>query len=181
MAKQRFEAGLPPRRRPKHYRLHKPLLTIPQILAWADTHHRQTGRWPMTVSGPVCGAADEDWRRIDSALRHGLRGLPGRSCLRMLLAEQRGFPPRQVTLEQILAWADAHRERTGEWPTTGSGKVYGVICETWPAIDRALRRGNRGLPGGSSLAKLLDEKRGPRPKLVGRPTRARRALRLRVL
>lgn len=166
-------------RRPKHRRLHKPPLTIPQILAWADAHHRRTGEWPKIKSGSVCEAADESWKRINQALYHGLRGLPGGSSLRRLLAEQRGFWSR-LTLEQILAWADAHWERMGEWPSVNSGAVRGVVGYTWQAIDKALRQGFRGLPSGSSLAKLLDEQRGPRPKLVGRPTAARRALRLRI-
>ena len=150
------EAGSPPSRRPKHYRLHKPPLTIPQILAWADAHHTRTGRWPTSKSGPVCVGSGENWSRIDSALRYGRCGLSAGSSLRTLLGEQRGFRPR-LTLELILAWADAHRERTGEWPVVTSGAVHGVVGETWIAIDRALRRGSRGLPGGSSLPKLLDE------------------------
>ena len=166
-------------RRKKHYRLHKPSLTIAQILAWADVYHRRTGEWPRIKSGPVCEAAGENWGSVNTALHQGVRGLSGGSSLRRLLDEQRGFRPR-LTLEQILAWADEHLEQTGKRPSVCSGAVHGVAGETWQAIDRALRRGSRGLPGGSSLAKLLDEQRGPRAKLVGRPTRARRALRRRV-
>ena len=166
-------------RRKKHYRLHKPSLTIAQILAWADVYHRRTGEWPRIKSGPVCEATDESWGRINNALYHGIRGLAGGSSLRSFLAEQRGFRPT-LTLEQVLAWADAHRVRTGEWPSVNSGAVHGEAGERWQAIDRALRRGNRGLPGGSSLAMLLDERRGPRDKLIGRPTTARKEMRLRV-
>ncbi len=36
--------------------------------------------------------------------------------------------------------------------------------ETWHAIDLALREGLRGLPGGSSLARLLAQRRGVRNK-----------------
>ena len=179
VAKRRSEAGAPPSPRSKHRRLYKRPLTIPQILAWADAHQRRTGNWPTSRSGSVCEAAGENWGRINNALYHGMRGLAGRSSLRAILAEQRSFR-LSLTIEQVLAWADAHWERTGEWPTVSSGPVHGVAGETWQAIDRALRRGNRGLPDGSSLARLLDEQRGPRAKLVGRPTAARRALRLRV-
>ena len=179
MAKRRTEAGSLPSRKPRHYRLHKPPLTISQILAWADAHHTRTGKWPTVISGPVCEAADENWEKINNALRYGLRGLSGGSTLRRLIGEQRGFRPR-LTVTQVLAWADAHRERTGEWPTAGSGAVYDAVGDTWQAINKALWQGLRGLSGGSSLAKLLDERRGPRPKLVGRPTRARQALRLQV-
>lgn len=38
-----------------------------------------------------------------------------------------------------------------------SGAVHGVDSETWVAIDRNLRLGQRGLPGGGSLARFLEE------------------------
>jgi hypothetical protein len=74
------------------------------------------------------------------------------------------MPPRRppLTVEQILAWADAHRARTGEWPSASSGPVEGVPGEKWEAVNWALGLGRRGLPGGSSLARLLAECRGKR-------------------
>ena len=67
-----------------------------------------------------------------------------------------------LTVEQILAWADAHRARTSRWPGAGTGGVAGVPGQSWAAINEALRRGLRGLPGGDTLAGLLDRHRGPR-------------------
>ncbi len=160
--------------RPKHRGPYKPPLTIPQILAWADAYYRRSGEWPTIKSGLVCEAADENWLAIASALYHGRRGLSGGSSLRKLLGEQRGFRPR-LAIEQILAWADAHRKRTGEWPTVRSGAVHGMTGELWRSIDRALSRGSRGLPSGSSLSKLLNKHRGASPSLGRRPTRAPRA------
>jgi hypothetical protein len=75
-------------------------------------------------------------------------------------------PP--LTEGQILAWADAHRGRMGLWPGNGSGAVGGVPGQSWAAIDEALRRGLRGLPGGDTLARLLARLRGRRPGR-GRP------------
>jgi hypothetical protein len=60
----------------------------------------------------------------------------------------------QLTVEQILAWADAHRERAGKWPQSGSGPVPEAPGATWAAIDSALGHGLRGLSGGDSLARL---------------------------
>jgi hypothetical protein len=37
-----------------------------------------------------------------------------------------------------------------------------VPGQSWAAIDEALRRGLRGLPGGDTLARLLGRHRGPR-------------------
>jgi hypothetical protein len=62
----------------------------------------------------------------------------------------------------ILAWADAHHARTGAWPIKTSGRVRDNLNESWARIDSGLRRGLRGLPGASSLAQLLDRKRGVR-------------------
>ncbi|MBX6313461.1 MAG: hypothetical protein IRY99_11175, partial [Isosphaeraceae bacterium] len=140
----------------------RPPLTIAQILAWADAHHRATGRWPSSTSGRVIGSPfDDTWAAIQSALHKGLRGLPGGSSLAQVLAEHRGFR-QPLTIERILAWADAHYEATGQWPTRTSGQVLGIEGETWEAIDDALRVGRRGLPGGSTLAQLLAERRGAR-------------------
>jgi hypothetical protein len=81
-------------------------------------------------------------------------------------AVQRRKQPRRrrplLTVKQILEWADAYHQRTGRWPKQTSRPVYGAIGETWTAIYLALRNGNRGLPGGSSLAQLLAEHRGVR-------------------
>ena len=65
-----------------------------------------------------------------------------------------------LTLAEILAWADAHRQRTGQWPTSESGPIAEGRDITWWAVDMALRRGYRGLPGKSSLGRLLHEHRG---------------------
>jgi hypothetical protein len=74
-------------------------------------------------------------------------------------------------VEQILAWADAYRARTGRWPTARSGPVPEAPGETWSGIDRGLRVGGRGLPGGYSLARLLALLRGARPPDPGGPAR----------
>src|SRR4051794_16509646 len=57
---------------------------------------------------------------------------------------------------QVLAWADDHLNRTGEWPKTDFGHVLANPNEKWLNVDMALRVGLRGLPGGDSLARLLD-------------------------
>jgi hypothetical protein len=58
---------------------------------------------------------------------------------------------------QIVAWAEAHHAATGKWPTSRSGRVGAAPEETWGIIDYALTHGRRGLPRGSSLARLLAE------------------------
>jgi hypothetical protein len=146
--------------------------THEQILAWADAYYERTGRWPTRDSGPIEEAPDETWLCVEAALTRGVRGLPGGFSLARLLAEQRGrrnqcdLPALQE--ERILAWADAHAARTGKWPTARSGPIAEAPGETWNAVKLALARGTRGLSGGSSLAQLLEERRGV-PSTMNRP------------
>jgi hypothetical protein len=70
----------------------------------------------------------------------------------------------QLSISQILAYADAFHRRTGRWPSRDSGRIVGALGESWQAINVALSHGHRGLPGGSSLALLLHQWRGLRHK-----------------
>jgi hypothetical protein len=67
-------------------------------------------------------------------------------------------PP--ITSAEILSWADAQFLRTARWPDLEDGLVVGGPGLTWKAVDMALKAGRRGLPGGSSLARLLAADRG---------------------
>jgi hypothetical protein len=75
---------------------------------------------------------------------------------------------------RILAWADAHHRRTGRWPSAGSGAVEEAPAEDWRALNVALMRGSRGLPGGDSLARLLERRRGAHRWAPWRGSRAAR-------
>jgi hypothetical protein len=137
-----------------------------QIVRWARACRRRMGRWPRLTDGAIPEAPGETWLRIDSALREGLRGLPGGSSLARLLAEEFGVrnkaqsPP--LTIKQILRWADAHHWRAGRWPGQASGAIPESPGDNWRVVERTLRAGGRGLPGGSSIARLLAERRGVR-------------------
>jgi hypothetical protein len=179
--------GRPVRRRPAQGWVK---LTIPEILAWADAHHAATGRWPSAHSGPIKAAPyPETWRAVDVGLSGGGRGLPGGSSLSRLLQEQRGYTPKMklegarareeksraihtarsqiggrvtLSIEGLLEAADAHHKATGRWPNMRSGPIPSLPGETWSTVNRALRLGLRGLPGGTSLKDLLTEQRGMR-------------------
>src|SRR5262249_49115642 len=73
------------------------------------------------------------------------------------------------TTDQILIWADLHHEWTGDWPISRTGQVMGTKDRTWEGINTALRKGGSGLPGGTSLARLLEKKRGVRDTRRSRP------------
>jgi hypothetical protein len=145
---------------------HLPRLTYKKILAWAGAFHRRTGRWPTTKSGLIDGSRGESWSAVNWHLTGGSRGLPGGTSLARLLEKYHGVPnhknrPR-LTHQQVLHWSDAHRRRTGRWPTNRSGPVLGVPGLTWSGLQNALNLGRRGLPGGYSLAQLLCNRRGVR-------------------
>jgi hypothetical protein len=145
----------------------RPLLSVEQILAWADAHKKRLGYWPHCGSGPIHDAPGETWTAINSALTYGNRGLPGGCTLTRLLKEQRGkIGGRKpvLTPELILSWAEKHRRRTGRWPTAASGAVQEAPGENWRALDSSLRAGNRGLKGGDSLARLLRRSSTPSRK-----------------
>jgi hypothetical protein len=140
-------------------------LTLRRVLAWADKHHRQTGKWPTHLSGRINGTAHETWLAVDHALRAGTRGLAGGSSLARLLARRLGVRNIQslpdLSVEQVLRWCDAHRRRTGKWPTARDGAIPRSGGETWSGVNHALRHAFRGLPR-TTLADLLCERRGVR-------------------
>src|SRR5260370_38076131 len=74
-------------------------------------------------------------------------------------------PPRlrekrtELTVEQILAWADAHHQRTGRWPTKTTGPVAETLKKTWLGGDSALRAGGPGFPGARPLASACRPRR----------------------
>ena len=161
-------------------RARPPSLYISQILEWADAHFARMGRWPTRQSGFIRGTVNDTWMKIDSALLNGYRGLRRGSTLALLLMEHRGLHhPHHLpdlTEKQILQWADQHLVRTGDWPTKDSGKVTEAPRETWKGIHHALRYGYRGWPGGSTLARFLQDKRGVRNNLSLPPLTVRQIL-----
>lgn len=140
-------------------RRYQPPWTIDEILDWADAHFKRTGRWPHGGTGAVAECPDITWGMVNRTLERGGRGLPGGSSLSALLDERRGPRSRGgkalLTIEQILAWAWAHRARTGQWPSLVSGTIAECPGLTWRQVHSALWHGSRGLSGGDTLARLL--------------------------
>jgi hypothetical protein len=151
----------------------QPVLTEEQILAWADAHHAAHGQWPIATSGSVTAARGETWSRLSSALWFGYRGLTGGKSLARLLAAHTPVQRPALTAEKIQVWAEAHHRATGVWPTAQEGPVAGVPGESWSAINAALQLGRRGLPGGSSLPKLLAATQGRVSRPRGRGPHAK--------
>ncbi len=120
---------------------------VPTLISSTD-RDGVLGAWPLSppvrMSGPVEEVPGETWLRIDTALREGRRGLPGGTSLSQLLAPHRGAR-RQMKVplkeEEVLAWAEAHRQRTGAWPTRHSGPIPEAPGRTWAAVNSALSGG----------------------------------------
>jgi hypothetical protein len=158
--------------------VHRPL-TIDDILIWADAHHAKYGKWPTPESGKIPGTR-ESWLAVEHCLRCGYRGLPGGSSLAKFLEKCRGVRlgrrPPPLSEKQILAWADAFFAERGKWPNEDSGPIVGTQ-EKWGGIERAFRKGLRGLPGGSSLRQFLTRRRGARNQQRLPPLTEKRILR----
>lgn len=126
----------------------------------------ENGQWPTERSGKVKNGYNKDtWAGYSSSLYNGTRGLPGGSSLPRLMAEMCKSPKRafkeHITEDYIAEKAMSHYSMYGEWPNQYSGKVYdGIPGDSWSGYNSSLRSGNRGLSGGSSLAKLLDTRFG---------------------
>jgi hypothetical protein len=141
------------------FHLRQPL-TVSLILAWSDAHHARTGVLPKSTTADVQSLPPgECWRRLDQALRVGIRSLPGGDSLARLLQRQRGarnIHALPVLSEgEIMSWALAHRRRTGKWPDAKAGRIIGTHHEKWASVHRALRCGTRGLPGNDTLTRVL--------------------------
>lgn len=127
------------------------------IVSW----NKRTGEWPRINSGPVPGTKDT-WMKFHSALSEGLRGLPRGGSLGVLVIQVSGERhPRNtknapmLTIEKIAEWATSWNLRTDGWPKADSGKIPDSGGESWDGVNWALRKGRRGLPGGSSLKEFL--------------------------
>jgi len=74
-------------------------------------------------------------------------------------------PPKQkkpqLTEKLVTKWIKQFRAEEGYYPTQLETKgVPEQPLETWPALNTALNTGGRGLPGGSSLAKIRNKLAG---------------------
>jgi hypothetical protein len=161
-------------RRKRRNRSDVPELSIPEILSWADAHRARTGKWPDVKSGAIANAPGETWSGINHALYGGARGLSGNSSLVRILVEHRGvrnrLQPPDLTIPQILHWAQAYFARNARWPSRTSGKIPEAPGETWYSVQHALEKGLRGLPVHSSVTQLLNEEFGAPSR--GRPRRS---------
>jgi hypothetical protein len=145
---------------------HQPPLSIDTILKWCDSHKAKTGEWPTAKSGTVLDSPNETWGHVAHNMDRGYRGLSEAISLSRLLERERGVPHKHrqdLTIEQILAWADDYKVRHGGFPELKSEEeIPQSPGDKWRHIDHALINGTRSLPGASSLSQVLVQHRGKR-------------------
>ncbi|WP_280524241.1 DEAD/DEAH box helicase [Legionella cincinnatiensis] len=137
-----------------------PDLDIETIKKCMLAHCQRTNTWPNERSGEILELPGETWNRVGSALYRGKRGLPKSSLatLKESFGEKNHYNSPKLTIEEIISWIQAYHNETGNWPTDKSGVIaYAPYKITWCAVNIALKDGLRGLAGGSTLPKLLNE------------------------
>lgn len=149
-----------------------PTLPTQLILDWITLFINKHKRKPNKLDGPIEFAEGEylgeTWSSIDMALWRGGRGQPGKSSLASLIQENFGIKNHldlpALSAKLILDWVKQYIDVHGKKPHRTSGIIEPVSEEykdiTWTIVNTALEVGTRGLPGGSSLARLIDNKMG---------------------
>lgn len=87
-------------------------------------------------------------------------GLTRQRIGQILCAPETSSRKPSLAVDAILQWADRYHDHHGQWPKINSGPIAESPGDTWRIIDVSLRTGHRGLPGGSSLCRLLRQRRG---------------------
>lgn len=142
---------------------------------WLHTKkRRQDGQGYILEHGPYAGQLSIG--ALQAALGEGLRGLPGNNTILELNKEiSRShnlyhFDPRdqeRLDLERVKESLLAHRMATGKWLSANkkgcSGNGY-ILEHGYYAgkisnmnLQNSLKAGNRGLPGGHTIAQLNEE------------------------
>lgn len=171
-----FETAIPEHERPKAKLTYHSYKT--NILTSAFLHKEQTGSWPHKGSGIITTGAlkGKNWATVDHDIENGKIALQSdaRSLSELLtpyklienltlddiLFDEPMLNQNTLHIEDILKAAQQYFDATCRWPNCNDFEIIrtGVLeGETWGRIDKALRDGLRGLPGGSSLSKLLIE------------------------
>ncbi len=143
-------------------RINLPSLSEEDILNWAEQYKVEFGRYPTMREGQVKYFTQGrlTWCAVNACLDKGLRGLPGGTTLSRLIVNNlvnvNKSSLHRLLEEDILRWAEQYKVEFGRYPHCQSGRVnFDGSYFTWANIDVCLRRGHKGLSGGSSLSKLL--------------------------
>ena len=138
------------------------LLDEKTIILWAREWIRENGKPPSTISHQIIPGTNEKWININSTLKNGHRGLPGKYGLKQLLDKHGLYTPKTLDEKMIILWAKEWIRENGKPPSAIKQIIPGTN-DTWANIDGILRKGSRGLPKSNGLSKFL-KKHGLRSK-----------------
>jgi hypothetical protein len=114
-----------------------PPLTVEQVLAWADEHHRRSGRWPVVVAGVIPGSGGLTWSAVDQALRQGRYGLMKIGGVTGWLRAAALAHARGTTLSSHL------------WPELSARLLCCTPTAHWLSLARALARAAPSAPSAT--------------------------------
>ncbi|MDX2028963.1 MAG: hypothetical protein SFW62_10090 [Alphaproteobacteria bacterium] len=153
-------------------------LTEKQIVQWIQLFHEMEGKWPSARdkiiwdknSAGVWHQIPGTWSSIDQALVTGRGGLLGGSSLNQIKSEYGlcDLLSEEIVERRIKLFREKEDRLPGitdkvVWDKNTKGQWI-QVPGSWASISLDLRRGFRGLPGGSSLSKFMRD-RGFRPNL----------------
>jgi hypothetical protein len=132
-------------------------VTEEQVLAAVADHREATGSYPDRASRGEVPRIGGAWGSLNNRLRKGLLGAPASlaDLVRKVRQRRGDLPPvtkRPLTRAAVHAAIVAYRRQHGTPPTRQTGGLSGLGI-AWGTLDNLLKRGGRGLPGRSSLAR----------------------------
>ena len=146
----RISLGLAPKARES--------LSVERVREAIAGHQATHGKYPTADSGLDEGLGCT-YGTLNNMLKLGQRGLPGGSSLSREVAAVRAAAGEPVaartsplTVERVRRLIRVYHAKHGRIPNQASGPVE-TLGITFQGLDHALRKGTRGLPGGSSLAR----------------------------
>lgn len=125
-------------------------LTLEEVTKTAAKWWQDTGQFPHTlISAKVCiKSREHSWKSVDSWLRRT------GSSLANLKLEITGYcKTAPFPYDQVAEEARVHKAATGDWPSTGSGRLK-LLPTNWMALHRRLQS------QGSSLQDFLESRFG---------------------
>ena len=169
LSKMAYRMGLgpaPPTGHRQRYSRRTRDFTVAEIEDAVRSFHRREGRAPSAWKDKNATqdfGFPETWEAVNSALRQGGRGLPGGDTLvkvaqRLNLRPETSFSGKcGLQMAEVEDAIRSFHEREGRVPLVHRDKDATQDFdrpETWAAVDKCLRLGRRGLPGGDSLPKM---------------------------
>lgn len=154
----------------KRNHLNMSIMTEAQIIAAADKYFEKYGLYPTFKDKHASeffdvSDAPKTWAGVQSLMRIGGRGLPGNNTLANLLdssGRRISQRCRPMTEDDVINAMKKFYFDFDRFPrqTDGDASKYFGRQETWSSVNQCLRKGLRGLTGGSSIYNIAERLSG---------------------